>query len=103
MSADRARTVLGAIPGAAVEAGGAPVVVRVPVQQWEAAARLAKDTLGCAFFSFLTAIDWKAEGIEIVAWVDNLQEQVSIELRTRLPQDAPACASLTAVYRGADW
>ena len=47
-------------------------------------AQFAKDTLGCAFFSFSTAIDWKADGLEVVAWVDNLDAGLSVQLRTKL-------------------
>ena len=91
------------IAGVTVDAGNAPVVVRVPADQWEAAARAAKDSLGCAFFNFLTAIDWKAEGIEIVAWVDNLESNLALQLRTKLAPESPVCQSIVAVYRGADW
>ena len=38
-------------------------------------ARFAKDTLGCTFFSFLSAVDWKDDGLEVIAWIDNLDER----------------------------
>ena len=103
MIADRARELLGAIDGAVVAAGPAPVTVQVPAAHWRAAAQLAKDALGCAFFNFLTAIDWKDEGLEVVAWVDNLEANLSVELRTKLGAGATACPSLVPVYAGADW
>ena len=103
MTVDRARELLAAIPGVTVTAGAASVVAQVPPEQWEAAARLAKDTLGCAFFSFLTAVDWKADGLEIVAWVDNLDANVSVQLRSRLGTGNTTCASIAGLYRGADW
>jgi NADH-quinone oxidoreductase subunit C len=103
VTVDRARELLGSLTGVTITAGPAPVVAQVAPEQWEAAARFAKDTLGCAFFSFLTAIDWKADGLEIVAWVDNLDTNLSLQLRTKLGPDQIACQSLTAVYRGADW
>lgn len=103
MTTDRARELLGSMAGVTVTAGVASVVAQVAPEQWESAARFAKDTLGCAFFSFLTAVDWKADGLEIVAWVDNLDANLSVQLRTRLGAGATACASLTGVYRGADW
>ena len=103
MTADRASELLGTITGVTVAAGAAPVVAQVPPEQWEHAARFAKDTLGCAFFSFLTAVDWKADGLEIVAWVENLDANLSVELRTKLGAGNTACASITGVYRGADW
>jgi NADH-quinone oxidoreductase subunit C len=100
---DRARALLGTVAGVTVDEGTAPLVARVPLEQWEAAARLAKDTLGCAFFSFLTAVDWKADGLEVIAWLDNLDARLSVQLRTKLAPEATRCPSLTAVYRGADW
>lgn len=103
MTTDRARELLGSMAGVTVTAGVASVVAQVAPEQWESAARFAKDTLGCAFFSFLTAVDWKADGLEIVAWVDNLDANLSVQLRTRLGAGPTACASLTGVYRGADW
>ena len=56
MTGDRARELLAAIDGVTVEAGGRPMVVRVPAAQWRDVARFSKDTLGCAYFCFETAI-----------------------------------------------
>ena len=103
MTPDRARELLGTVAGVTLSGAGTPVVAQVEPAQWRDAARFAKDTLGCAFFSFLTAIDWKEQGLEIVAWVDNLDARVSVELRTKLGPGVTSCASLTPVYRGANW
>jgi NADH-quinone oxidoreductase subunit C len=102
VTAERARELLAAMTGVTVGDGSAPVVAQVPVEQWQAVARFAKDTLGCAFFSFSTAIDWKADGLEVIAWVDNLDANVSVQLRTKLGA-GNTCPSLVPVYRGADW
>jgi NADH-quinone oxidoreductase subunit C len=103
VTAERARELLGSLPGVTVSAGTASVVAQVSPEQWESAARFARDMLGCAFFSFLTAVDWKADGLELVAWVDNLDANLSVQLRTKLGPDRISCSSLTGVYRGADW
>jgi len=100
---DRARELLATAPGVTLAGAGTPIVAQVAPEEWAATARFAKETLGCAFFSFLTAIDWKDQGLEIVAWVDNLAANVAVELRTKLGAGVTTCASLTAVYRGADW
>jgi NADH-quinone oxidoreductase subunit C len=100
---ERARELLAELPGVTVTAGPAPVVAQVPLERWQAAARMAKDTLGCTFFSFLTAIDWKAEGLEIVALMDNLDAKLPVMLRTKLGAGTIACPSLVPIYRGADW
>jgi NADH-quinone oxidoreductase subunit C len=100
---DRARELLGTIAGVTVGAGASPLVVQVPPEQWEGAARFARETLGCTFFNFLTAVDWKADGLEVVAWVDNLETGLAVQLRTKLGAGVTACASIVPVYRGANW
>ena len=101
MTADRARELLATVTGVTISGSGTPIVAHVPPERWLDAARFAKDTLGCAFFSFLTAVDWKEQGLEIVAWVDNLDDRFSVELRTN--PGAADCASIVPIYRGADW
>jgi NADH-quinone oxidoreductase subunit C len=103
MTPDRARELLTLVEGVGTIEGAAPVIVRVQPEAWQATARFVKETLGCAFFNFLTAIDWKAEGLEIVAWVDNLDAGVAVQLRTRLGAGNARCQSLVPVYRGANW
>jgi NADH-quinone oxidoreductase subunit C len=103
VTAERARELLGTITGVTVTAGAAPVIAQVPPDQWAGVARFAKDTLGCTFFSFLTAVDWKADGLEIVAWVDNLDTNLGVQLRTKLGAGNSDCQSITGVYRGAGW
>ena len=103
MTPDEAQRLIGErIGGANVEVG-TPLLVTVPAGEWLPFARLAKDELGCRFFSFLTAVDWKDEGLEIVAQLDNLTEGLSVLARTSLGPGVSACASLMPVYRGADW
>jgi NADH-quinone oxidoreductase subunit C len=103
MTPERARELLTPLPGVIAVEGAAPVTVRVQPDAWQAAARFAKETLGCAFFNFLTAIDWKAEGLEVIARVDNLDARVAVVLRTRLGAGQVQCQSLVPVYRGANW
>jgi NADH-quinone oxidoreductase subunit C len=103
VTAERARELLGAIQGVTLDAGGSPVVAHVTLEQWQVVARFAKETLGCAFFSFATAIDWKADGLEMIAWVVNLEANLSVQLRAKLGAGNSACPSLVGVYRGADW
>ena len=88
--------------GVQVEAGQ-PLVVTLPVDQWEPFAAFAKETLGCRFFSFLTAVDWKEQGMEVLCRVENLDAQIALLLRTRLAAGTDRCPTLTGVWRGADW
>ena len=101
---------------------GTPLVVSVPPDQWRAFAQFAKETLGCRFFNFLSAVDWKDAGRDVIACVDNLDDNLSLRMKTRLvpgPASASAsatadkeaghdegsfrCQSLVPVYRGANW
>jgi NADH-quinone oxidoreductase subunit C len=102
MKAFQARGLLASTFGVEV-AAGIPIVVTVPPDRWGELARFAKETLGCRFFSFLTAVDWKELGLEVVVKVDNLDNNLALLLKTRLGPGISACASLTPVYRGADW
>jgi len=87
-----------------VDVASAPVMsVTVSPDRWEELGRFAKETLGCRFFSFLSAVDWKEQGLEVVAKVDNLDDNVSLLLKTRLGPGVTTCSSLTPVYRGANW
>jgi NADH-quinone oxidoreductase subunit C len=98
-----AATLIGERFGSAQVQGDAPFVVTVPVDQWQPFAEFAKNELGCHFFSFSTAVDWKEQGLEIVARVDNLDEGISMVMKTRLAPGVSECASLVPVYRGANW
>lgn len=102
MTGEQARAAIASTFGVEV-AAGVPMVVTVPPERWEELGRFAKETVGCRFFNFLTAVDWKEQGLEVVARVDNLDEGVSLMLRTKLGPGATHCASLMPVYRGADW
>jgi hypothetical protein len=61
---------------------GQSFTVTLPVDRWQAFGRFARETLGCRFFNFLTAIDWKEQGREVICRADNLDARL---------------------WRGADW
>jgi NADH-quinone oxidoreductase subunit C len=90
-------------PASADAAAGRPIVVTVPADQWFAFAQFAKAILGCRFFSFSSAVDWKEQGLEVVARVENLDDGVALMMKTKLGPGVSTCASLVPVYRGADW
>ena len=103
MTSDEARASIGErFSGAQVE-GTSPIVVSVPADQWIPLAQFAKDTLGCRFFSYSTAVDWKEQGLEVMARVDNLDAGVGVLMKTRLGPGVSTCPSLVPVYRGANW
>ena len=103
ITADRAREWLATVGGVTVAAAVTPITANVLPEQWFQVAQFARDTLGCTFFNFLTAIDWKDEGLEIVAWLDNLDDNLAVQLRTKLGGGQTACASLVPLFRGANW
>jgi len=79
------------------------MTVVVATEQWAALGAFARQALGCAFFSFSTAIDLKDEGLEVVARVENLDARFGLMLRTKLAPGVTTCPSLVSTYRGADW
>ena len=104
MTSDQARTLIGARFGSAqIDGAGGALVVTVPLDQWAAFAQFAKDDLGCRYFSFLTAIDWKELGLEVVVRLDNLDDNMSVTMKTRPGPGVSLCPSLTPLYRGANW
>jgi NADH-quinone oxidoreductase subunit C len=104
MDAERARELLAGVGGVeTVAPGPARLTAQVQAAAWLDVARFTKDTLGCRYFNFLTAIDWKDQGLEIIAWLDNLETKLAVELRTKLGPGEAGCPSLVPAYRGADW
>jgi NADH-quinone oxidoreductase subunit C len=103
VTADQARAVIQDTLGVAATGDGPALALTVPAAQWLTAARLARETLGCAYFNFCTAVDWKEEGLEVLARVENLDAPFALTLRTRLGAGVTACASVTSLWRGADW
>ena len=82
---------------------GNVVTLVVTPEHWEAAARFARTQLGCGFFNFLTAVDWKEQGLEVLCRVENLDAGLVVVLKTKLAPGADHCPTLTGVWRGADW
>ena len=89
--------------GITAEGGAATLVVTLPVDRWAAFAGFARETLGCGFFSFSTVVDWKDAGLEVIAYLENLDAPLSVMMRTRLAPGVSACPSIVSVYRGANW
>ena len=91
--------------GVEVDAGFGPPTVDVPVEAWAESALLARDTLGCAFFDFLTGVDELDEGFSVVLHVaaPSKGKVDSFLLRTRVDRDAATVPCLCDVYAGAGW
>lgn len=82
---------------------GATVTAVLPPERWQEAGRFAREELGCLYFNWLSAVDWKADGLEVICRVENLDAGLVLVLRTRLAPGAERCPTLTGVWRGADW
>jgi NADH-quinone oxidoreductase subunit C len=77
--------------------------VTVDPARWQETAALVKRELGCLFFNWLTAVDWKDQGFEIVCRLENLDAPLAVTLHTRLGAGVARCQTLTGLYRGANW
>jgi NADH-quinone oxidoreductase subunit C len=100
---DQARALIQEQFGVSAEGTGPALTVTVPVEQWGVLARFVKETLGCLYYNFSTAVDWTDQGLEVVARVENLDARFWVTLKTRLPAGPSSCPSLAAVYKGALW
>jgi len=88
--------------GEPVVAGG-DVTLAVDPARWLEAARFVRDTLGCRYFNWLTAVDYKDQGMDVLVRLDALEAVVSVTLRTRLAAGALQVPTLTGLFRGANW
>ena len=106
MTLDQARTLISQhFAAAQVEPAveGGPIVVTVSPDHWTTFAQFAKNDLGCRFFSFLTAVDWKDAGLEVVARLDNVDDRIGLMMKTKLGPGVSECPSITPIFRGANW
>jgi NADH-quinone oxidoreductase subunit C len=103
---DQARTLISQhYPTAQLEPAiaGAAVTVMVPPDQWFSFAHFVKDDLRCRFFSFLSAVDWKEQGLEVIAYVEDVEDRLRLLMKTRLGPGVSTCSSITPIFRGANW
>jgi NADH-quinone oxidoreductase subunit C len=100
---EQASTLIGERFGTAQIEGESPIFVTLPAEEWFPFAQFAKDELRCRYFSFLTAVDWKDEGLDVVVKIDNVDDKLSLLVKARLGPDVSSCPSLTPLYRGANW
>ena len=103
MTAAEAIEILRSRCGVEALSEGGGVTLRVPREQWQPVARVVRDELGCRFFNWLTAVDWKEPGLEVLCRLENLDAGLVVLLRSQLPAGDAHCPTLTGLYRGADW
>jgi NADH-quinone oxidoreductase subunit C len=100
---EQARALIQDRLGVAAGGDGSALTVTVPPERWLDLARTARTALGCGYFNFSTAVDWKDEGLEVLARVENLDAGFSVTMKTRLGPGVTTLASLTPLWRGALW
>ncbi|GAA3632576.1 NADH-quinone oxidoreductase subunit C [Streptomyces iranensis] len=97
------------------------LTVDVPADSWIAALETARDTLGCTYFDWLSAVDEPGTGFRVAARVVALGAPGAtpgatpgagpgagpavrgLLLRTTVPHEVPALPTATGVYAGAAW
>ncbi|MFF7210526.1 NADH-quinone oxidoreductase subunit C [Streptomyces sp. NPDC008238] len=91
--------------GATAEEAYGLLTVDVPAVSWTDALRAARDTLGCTFFDWLSAVDEPGTGFRVCAHVvaPAVGSVRRLMIRTTVPHEAPALATATGVYAGAAW
>jgi NADH-quinone oxidoreductase subunit C len=77
--------------------------VSLETARWHDFAEFARRDLGCVYFNWLTAVDWKEQGLEVLCRVENLPGRVAVTMRTMLGAGETRCPSVTDVWRGANW
>ena len=103
LTAEQARGLVQERFGVTPSGQGFLLVVEAPADRWLELGGFARETLGCVYFAFMTAVDWKEQGLEVVARVENLDANFAVFMKTKLGAGGTRCASLQPVWRGADW
>ena len=81
------------------------LTLTVDPEAYPQVARFCKQTLGMTFFDFLGGVDEREDGFSVVVRVYNHITRDGVLLKTMVPggRDEPRVATLTDVWRGADW
>ncbi|MFH8219817.1 NADH-quinone oxidoreductase subunit C [Streptomyces sp. NPDC018057] len=89
--------------GATAEESYAVLTVDVPADSWVSALLTARDTLGCTYFDWLSAVDEPGTGLRIAAHVVALAPVRRLLVRTTVPHERPVLPTAVEVYAGAAW
>ncbi|MER8159538.1 NADH-quinone oxidoreductase subunit C [Streptomyces sp. NPDC094472] len=97
--------------GATAEEAYDLLTVDVPADSWIVSLETARDTLGCTYFDWLSAVDEPGTGFRVAAYVVALgggggaagRAVRGLLVRTTVPHDAAALPTATGVYAGAAW
>jgi NADH-quinone oxidoreductase subunit C len=92
------------LPGVSVAVEEGTLIV--PAKDLAAVCRLLKenDRFGLDYLSNLTAVDYPPERIDVVYHLYSMvQKHGPVALKVRLPRENPAVASMTPIWRGAEF
>ncbi|WP_438487367.1 NADH-quinone oxidoreductase subunit C [Streptomyces sp. S186] len=93
-------------PGATAGLAYDLLTVDVPADAWIAALTAARDTLGCTYFDWLSAVDEPGTGFRICAHLADVARPGAVRrlvVRTTVPHDAPVLPTAVGVFAGAGW
>jgi NADH:ubiquinone oxidoreductase subunit C len=90
-------------PEATAEESYEVLTVDVPPTAWLPALETARDSLGCTYFDWLSAVDEPGTGFRVAAHVVALSPVRRLLVRTTVPHSAPVLATAVSVYAGAGW
>jgi NADH-quinone oxidoreductase subunit C len=105
---------------ATYDEGFGPLTVTVPAQRWRESLLIARDSLGCTFFDWLSAVDELADGFAVVCHLAAIGSSATrrsetpgasqtsrgvrhLLLRTSLPREQPVLPSAVGIFAGASW
>jgi len=91
------------LPGARCAAEEGTVTIDVPREEWLAALAFARDTAGCDFFDWLTAVDEQEKGLAVVVHLYSIEDRQHLLVRTLVPPDDAVLPTATPLFRGAAW
>ncbi|MGH3355406.1 MAG: NADH-quinone oxidoreductase subunit C, partial [Nocardioidaceae bacterium] len=121
--AEEVAEVLDQVGDTAYDEGFGPLTATVPADRWSKALTLARDSLGCTYFDWLSAVDELSEGFAVVCHLAHLGSSATARgespeelqtnravagvehllIRTMVPRESPQLASVVEVYAGASW
>ena len=93
--------------GATAEEAYGLLTVDVPAPAWAEALTTARDTLGCTYFDWLSAVDEPGTGFRVCAHLARLpgggEGLCALLVRTTVPYEAAQLPTATGVFAGASW
>ena len=94
-----------AVVGVSAGQTHARATVGVPVADWRAALRTARDDarLACDFFDWLSAVDELTDGFDVVAHLWSIRHRHGVLVHTRVSRDAAQVPSVVDLFPGAAW